>query len=58
LQVILPVVKLPQVDRVVLDVALLDHFQHVEPHGGVALFVFMDLLGAEAGHYSVAFHSI
>jgi hypothetical protein len=40
--------QFPEVNRVVPDVALLDHLQHVRPDGGVKFFVFFKLFGAEA----------
>jgi hypothetical protein len=39
------IIELAQVDRVVLDVALLNHLQHVRPDGGMQLLVLVHLLG-------------
>ena len=55
-QVMLAVVELAQVDRVVPDIAVLDHFQHIRPDGGVELFVFVDFVGVQCDDGSVAFH--
>ena len=54
----LPIVELAQVDRVVLDVRLLDASQDVRPYGGVQPLVLFQLFGAQAGYHGIAFHSL
>ena len=55
-QIGLPVIQRAKVDRVVADVALLNHLQHTGPDGCVQLFVFFDLLRSQADDHAITFH--